>query len=64
LIASVSSPRPDLSPQRKKERTLEALFRQLEGLRVAAGGDGFRTDQPSSAAVHSPSLRNVGAEWE
>jgi hypothetical protein len=22
------------------------------------------TDQPSSATVHSPSLRNVGAEWE
>jgi hypothetical protein len=32
-----SIPSPDLSPQRKKERTLEALLRQLEGLRVAAG---------------------------
>jgi class 3 adenylate cyclase/predicted ATPase len=32
LPASVRCPLPDLSPQRKKERTLEALIRQLEGL--------------------------------
>ncbi|HJY50594.1 MAG TPA: AAA family ATPase, partial [Stellaceae bacterium] len=32
LPASERHPLPDLSPQRKKERTLEALIRQLEGL--------------------------------
>jgi class 3 adenylate cyclase/predicted ATPase len=32
LPASEHHPLPDLSPQRKKERTLEALIRQLEGL--------------------------------
>ncbi len=32
LPASERHPLPNLSPQRKKERTLEALFRQLEGL--------------------------------
>jgi class 3 adenylate cyclase/predicted ATPase len=32
LPASQRHPLPDLSPQRKKERTLEALIRQLEGL--------------------------------
>jgi class 3 adenylate cyclase/predicted ATPase len=32
LPASERHPLPDLSPQRKKERTLEALTRQLEGL--------------------------------
>jgi predicted ATPase len=32
LPASESHPLPNLSPQRKKERTLEALIRQLEGL--------------------------------
>jgi class 3 adenylate cyclase/predicted ATPase len=32
LPASERDPLPDLSPQRKKERTLEALIRQLEGL--------------------------------
>jgi class 3 adenylate cyclase/predicted ATPase len=32
LPASERYPLPDLSPQRKKERTLEALIRQLEGL--------------------------------
>jgi class 3 adenylate cyclase/predicted ATPase len=32
LPASKRHPLPDLSPQRKKERTLEALIRQLEGL--------------------------------
>ena len=32
LPASVRHPLPNLSPQRKKERTLEALIRQLEGL--------------------------------
>jgi predicted ATPase len=32
LPASDSYPLPNLSPQRKKERTLEALIRQLEGL--------------------------------
>jgi class 3 adenylate cyclase/predicted ATPase len=32
LPASDRHPLPDLSPQRKKERTLEALLRQLEGL--------------------------------
>ena len=32
LPASDRHPLPDLSPQRKKERTLEALIRQLEGL--------------------------------
>src|SRR5205807_9556723 len=32
LPASERNPLPDLSPQRKKERTLEALIRQLEGL--------------------------------
>ena len=30
--ASNRHPLPNLSPQRKKERTLEALVRQLEGL--------------------------------
>jgi len=33
---------PNLTPQRKKERTLEALIRQLEGLAPAAGGYGLR----------------------
>jgi class 3 adenylate cyclase len=32
LPASERRPLPDLSPQRKKQRTLEALIRQLEGL--------------------------------
>jgi class 3 adenylate cyclase/predicted ATPase len=32
LPASERHPMPNLSPQRKKERTLEALIRQLEGL--------------------------------
>jgi predicted ATPase len=32
LPASERHPMPSLSPQRKKERTLEALMRQLEGL--------------------------------
>ena len=32
LPSSERHPLPDLSPQRKKERTLEALVRQLEGL--------------------------------
>jgi len=32
LPLSERHPLPDLSPQRKKERTLEALIRQLEGL--------------------------------
>jgi predicted ATPase/class 3 adenylate cyclase len=32
LPASERQPLPNLSPQRKKERTLEALIRQLEGL--------------------------------
>jgi predicted ATPase len=32
LPASERHPLPNLSPQRKKERTLEALIRQLEGL--------------------------------
>jgi predicted ATPase len=32
LPASERHPLPNLSPQRKKERTLEALLRQLEGL--------------------------------
>ena len=32
LPGSECHPLPDLSPQRKKERTLEALIRQLEGL--------------------------------
>jgi len=32
LPASDHHPLPDLSPQRKKEKTLEALIRQLEGL--------------------------------
>src|SRR5271166_5825816 len=32
LPASARHPLPNLSPQRKKERTLEALIRQLEGL--------------------------------
>jgi class 3 adenylate cyclase/predicted ATPase len=32
LPVSEHHPLPDLSPQRKKERTLEALIRQLEGL--------------------------------
>jgi hypothetical protein len=32
LPASEHHPLPNLSPQRKKERTLEALIRQLEGL--------------------------------
>src|SRR5262249_26233356 len=32
LPASDRDPLPNLSPQRKKERTLEALLRQLEGL--------------------------------
>jgi predicted ATPase len=32
LPASERYPLPDLSPQRKKERTLQALIRQLEGL--------------------------------
>jgi class 3 adenylate cyclase len=32
LPASDRHPLPDLSPQRKKERTLEALIRQLDGL--------------------------------
>jgi class 3 adenylate cyclase/predicted ATPase len=32
LPASLRHPLPDLSPQRKKERTLVALLRQLEGL--------------------------------
>jgi tetratricopeptide (TPR) repeat protein len=32
LPASARHPLPDLSPQRKKERTLAALIRQLEGL--------------------------------
>jgi len=32
LPASERHPLPDLSPQRKKEQTLEALIRQLEGL--------------------------------
>jgi class 3 adenylate cyclase len=32
LPGSERHPLPDLSPQRKKERTLEALIRQLEGL--------------------------------
>jgi len=32
LPASEHHPLPDLTPQRKKERTLEALIRQLEGL--------------------------------
>src|SRR5262249_14393212 len=32
LPAPQGHPRPNLSPQRKKERTLEALIRQLEGL--------------------------------
>ena len=32
LAASERHPLPNLSPQRKKERTLEALVRQLEGL--------------------------------
>ncbi|HJY50639.1 MAG TPA: AAA family ATPase, partial [Stellaceae bacterium] len=31
LLASERHPLPNLSPQRKKERTLEALIRQLEG---------------------------------
>ena len=32
LPASDRHPLPNLSPQRKKERTLEALIRRLEGL--------------------------------
>ena len=32
LPASEQHPLPNLSPQRKKERTLEALIRQIEGL--------------------------------
>jgi predicted ATPase len=32
LPATDRYPLPDLSPQRKKQRTLEALIRQLEGL--------------------------------
>src|SRR4029077_4732051 len=32
LPAAERRPLPNLSPQRKKERTLEALIRQLEGL--------------------------------
>src|SRR5207244_7673838 len=32
LPSTERHPLPDLSPQRKKERTLEALIRQLEGL--------------------------------
>src|SRR6516164_2473888 len=32
LTGSERHPPPNLSPQRKKERTLEALIRQLEGL--------------------------------
>src|SRR5262249_40426568 len=32
LPASERNPLPNLSPQRKKERTLEALIRRLEGL--------------------------------
>ena len=40
LPAPERRPPPNLSPQRKKERTLEALIRQLEGLahRTAGGG--------------------------
>ena len=61
LPASERHPLPNLSPQRKKERTLEALIRQLEGLaRRAAGGHGFRgraLDRPDLARAARPHRR-------
>jgi hypothetical protein len=52
LPASWRHPLPSLSPQRKKERTLEALIRQLERLAPAAGGHSVRggaLDRPDLA---------------
>ena len=61
LPASERHPLPNLSPQRKKERTLEALIRQLEGLGApAAGGHGLRgraLDRPDLARAARPHRR-------
>ena len=61
LPASERHPLPNLSPQRKKERTLEALIRQLEGSGApAAGGHGLRgraLDRPDLARTARPHRR-------
>ena len=61
LPASERHPLPNLSPQRKKERTLEALIRQLEGLArqqpVADGLRGRALDRPDLARTARPHRR-------
>ena len=61
LPVSERHPLPNLSPQRKKERTLEALIRQLEGLaRQQPVAYGFRRctlDRPDLARAARPHRR-------
>ncbi len=65
LPASPRHPIPDLSPQRKKERTLEALIRQLEGLAheqpiVAVFEDAHWID-PTSRELLDLAIERVGS---
>ena len=65
LPASERHPLPNLSPQRKKERTLEALIRQIEGLArqqpVVDGLRGRALDRPDLARA-ARSRRRAGAQ--
>ena len=65
LPASQRHPLPDLSPQQKKERTLEALIRQLEGLArrepiVAVFEDAHWID-PTSRELLDVTVERVGS---
>ncbi len=55
LPVSERHPLPNLSPQRKKERTLEALLRQLDGL--AIGSTRPRASCSTSRSTGSPACR-------
>jgi hypothetical protein len=62
LPVSGHYPLPNLSPQRKKEKTLEVLIRQLGGFGApAAGSDGVRgraLDRPDFARIARPDRRS------
>jgi class 3 adenylate cyclase len=64
LPASERYPLPNLSPQRKKERTLEALIRQLEGLArqqpvVMVFEERIGSTRPRASCSTSPSSMSV-----
>jgi predicted ATPase len=53
LTASERHPLPNLSPQRKKERTLEALLRQLGAWRVGSRWSSFSMTRIGSTRPHT-----------